>query len=382
MKLNKIIVIFLALSFTSLFADITYEGARSVIGSYIEILGATAIIAGLIGIGELLGYLTRYISGLLSLKIKSSKTFWSLIILGYMINLFSVPLLAFANEWIFALSLIFLERIGKGLRTPLRDVLIAEVSESFGKGKGFGIHEFLDQIGAIAGPLIVAWILFSTNINYFIAFILLFIPALISLLFLFFAYFNMPIIKSVELATNTNNNQLPKKFWLYTIFVLFITLAFIHWGLVSFRLKYEGLLSDYMIALMYMIAMVADAIVAIPAGILYDKYGLKTFYLLPFLVSFSTIILILSPDITLILIASFIWGSISAIYETNMRAAISDLVDMKSRGYAYGTFGLLIGISTMISGVMYGYLYENIKELIIPITFILSFISLIFLKRK
>ncbi|MDT7886585.1 MAG: MFS transporter [Thermoproteota archaeon] len=382
MKLNKIIVIFLALSFTSLFADITYEGARSVIGSYIEILGATAIIAGLIGIGELLGYLTRYISGLLSLKIKSSKTFWSLIILGYMINLFSVPLLAFANEWIFALSLIFLERIGKGLRTPLRDVLIAEVSESFGKGKGFGIHEFLDQVGAIAGPLIIAWILFSTNINYFIAFILLFIPALISLLFLFFAYFNMPIIKSVELATNTNNNQLPKKFWLYTIFVLFITLAFIHWGLVSFRLKYEGLLSDYMIALMYMIAMVADAIVAIPAGILYDKYGLKTFYLLPFLVSFSTIMLILSPDITLILIASFIWGSISAIYETNMRAAISDLVDMKSRGYAYGTFGLLIGISTMISGVMYGYLYENIKELIIPITFILSFISLIFLKRK
>jgi MFS family permease len=382
MKLNKIIVIFLALSFTSLFADITYEGARSVIGSYIEILGATAIIAGLIGIGELLGYLTRYISGLLSLKIKSSKTFWSLIILGYMINLFSVPLLAFANEWIFALSLTFLERIGKGLRTPLRDVLIAEVSESFGKGKGFGIHEFLDQVGAIAGPLIVAWILFSTNINYFIAFILLFIPALISLLFLFFAYFNMPIIKSVELATNTNNNQLPKKFWLYTIFVLFITLAFIHWGLVSFRLKYEGLLSDYMIALMYMIAMVADAIVAIPAGILYDKYGLKTFYLLPFLVSFSTIMLILSPDITLILIASFIWGSISAIYETNMRAAISDLVDMKSRGYAYGTFGLLIGISTMISGVMYGYLYENIKELIIPITFILSFISLIFLKRK
>jgi MFS family permease len=382
MKLNKIIVIFLALSFTSLFADITYEGARSVIGSYIEILGATAIIAGLIGIGELLGYLTRYISGLLSLKIKSSKTFWSLIILGYMINLFSVPLLAFANEWIFALSLIFLERIGKGLRTPLRDVLIAEVSESFGKGKGFGIHEFLDQVGAIAGPLIVAWILFSTNINYFIAFILLFIPALISLLFLFFAFFNMPIIKSVELATNTNNNQLPKKFWLYTIFVLFITLAFIHWGLVSFRLKYEGLLSDYMIALMYMIAMVADAIVAIPAGILYDKYGLKTFYLLPFLVSFSTIMLILSPDITLILIASFIWGSISAIYETNMRAAISDLVDMKSRGYAYGTFGLLIGISTMISGVMYGYLYENIKELIIPITFILSFISLIFLKRK
>jgi MFS family permease len=382
MKLNKIIIIFLALSFTSLFADITYEGARSVIGSYIEILGATAIIAGLIGIGELLGYLTRYISGLLSLKIKSSKTFWSLIILGYMINLFSVPLLAFANEWIFALSLIFLERIGKGLRTPLRDVLIAEVSESFGKGKGFGIHEFLDQVGAIAGPLIVAWILFSTNINYFIAFIFLFIPALISLLFLFFAYFNMPIIKSVELATNTNNNQLPKQFWLYTIFVSFISLAFIHWGLVSFRLKYEGLLSDYMIALMYMIAMVADAIVAIPVGMFYDKYGLKTFYLLPFLVSFSTIMLILSPDITLILIASFIWGSISAIYETNMRAAIADLVDMKSRGYAYGTFGLLIGISAMISGIIYGYLYENIKDLIIPITLILSFISLIFLKRK
>jgi Major Facilitator Superfamily. len=381
MKLSNVIIIFLALSLTSLFADITYEGARAVVGSYIEILGASAIVAGLLGLGEFLGYLMRYISGLISLKIKSSKIFWLMIILGYTINLFSVPFLAFANEWIFVLMLMYLERIGKGLRTPLRDVLIAEVSESFGKGKGFGIHEFLDQVGAISGPLIIAWILFFTNSNYFIAFISLFIPALISLFFLFFAFFKMPKIKSVE-VNEKFNNQLNEKFWLYTIFICILSLVFIQWNLVSYRLKHEGILNDSMIALMYMLAMLADALIAIPAGILYDKYGLKTLYSLPLLILFSTIVLILSQEVTLIVIAILIWGSINALYEINTRAAISDLVELKYRGYAYGTFGLFLGISMMVNGIVYGYIYTYFKDLIIPLTLILSLISIIFLKMK
>jgi len=191
----------------------------------------------------------------------------------------------------------------------------------------------------------------------------------------------MPKIKSVE-VNEKFNNQLNEKFWLYTIFICILSLVFIQWNLVSYRLKHEGILNDSMIALMYMLAMLADALIAIPAGILYDKYGLKTLYSLPLLILFSTIVLILSQEVTLIVIAILIWGSINALYEINTRAAISDLVELKYRGYAYGTFGLFLGISMMVNGIVYGYIYTYFKDLIIPLTLILSLISIIFLKMK
>ena len=160
------VVIFLGL--VSLFADITYEGARGVIGPFLFTLGASATIVGLVsGLGELIGYGFRLISGYVADK---TKRYWAITIVGYFINLIAVPLLAFAGSWEIASVLIVAERFGKAIRTPARDTILSYASSSIGYGKGFGLHEAIDQIGAIVGPLLVAGVIYSSK-SYSLAFL-------------------------------------------------------------------------------------------------------------------------------------------------------------------------------------------------------------------
>ena len=146
------------LGLVSLFADITYEGARSITGPYLALLGASATTVGLVcGFGELLGYTLRFISGYISDK---TKRYWLITIIGYIVNLLAVPLLALAGRWEIAAVLMITERIGKAIRTPSRDAMLSYATKQIGRGRGFGLHEAMDQIGAMLGPLIVAAVLF------------------------------------------------------------------------------------------------------------------------------------------------------------------------------------------------------------------------------
>ena len=135
----------------SLFGDIAYEGARSVNGPYLKLFAVNAATLGLIaGVGEFLGYALRLVSGYLSDKTKS---YWFLTFLGYGL-LVSVPLLSLAGIWQIAALFIILERIGKAIRSPARDTILSQASSQIGTGFGFGLHEAMDQIGAVSGPLI------------------------------------------------------------------------------------------------------------------------------------------------------------------------------------------------------------------------------------
>ncbi|MEM4206825.1 MAG: MFS transporter, partial [Nitrososphaerota archaeon] len=168
----------LFIGIVSLFGDVTYEGARGVIGPYLGILGASAIvIGGLTGTAEFIGYALRIASGAITDKLKNP---WIAIYLGYTLNLVAVPLLSIAGRWETAAVLVLLERIGKAIRTPGRDAMISEATSSIGRGMGFGIHEALDQIGAVAGPIFVSVAMYISG-DYRIGFALLAIPAMISL---------------------------------------------------------------------------------------------------------------------------------------------------------------------------------------------------------
>lgn len=147
----------------SAFGDITYEGARSVYGPYLGVLGANAAIIGLVsGLGEFLGYALRFVSGYF---IDRTGKYWTITILGYFM-LISVPLLAIAGNWQIAVLLIIIERSCKAIRSPGKDVMISHATKQVGTGFGFGIHEALDQIGAIIGPLIFHLrLLFQADIN-------------------------------------------------------------------------------------------------------------------------------------------------------------------------------------------------------------------------
>ncbi|MBB3187486.1 MFS transporter [Microbacter margulisiae] len=138
----------------SLFADMTYEGARSITGPFLATLGASATAVGIIaGFGELIGNALRLLSGWISDK---THQYWTITFVGYFVNLLAVPMLALAGSWEMAALLMILERTGKAIRKPARDAILSNVTSTVGHGKGFGVHEALDQIGAVMGPLIIS----------------------------------------------------------------------------------------------------------------------------------------------------------------------------------------------------------------------------------
>lgn len=253
----------------SLLSDFTYEGAKGIIGPYLAYLGASALLVSLVsGTSELAGYWIRLLSGFISDKFKD---YWSITLLGYIVNLFSLPLLGFVKSWPLAGLLVFLERFGKGLRTPTRDVLLSGATTLVGHGKGFGIHEFLDQFGAVLGPLFVGFILFM-GFGYKVAFFLLFIPAFFASFLLFLAKKNYRHLseekeKEIRTANPTRN------FYLYLLASCLVSLGFLQFPLIGFHLSQHMQLEDWKIALIFALAMGADAISALLFGILYDRLG-------------------------------------------------------------------------------------------------------------
>ena len=349
----------LLMGVVSLFGDITYEGARSITGPYMAVLGASASIVGLIaGIGEFAGYALRLLSGFYADR---SKAYWPLTILGYGLIL-SIPLLAFAGNWQLAAVLVICERIGKAIRAPARDAILSHATKQVGRGWGFGIHEAMDQIGAIAGPLIFTAV-FIFRGSYRTGFTILWIPALLTLGILMAARAKVPYPEGLERSGTTVKTDgshkagLPKVFWLYTVFIFLSVAGFANFQIISYHLKIKSIVSDTQIPLFYALAMGVDGIVALIVGKAYDKVGLKTLLTIP-LLTLPIPIFAFSMNYWSVLIGIILWGAVMGIHETIMRAAIADLIPIERRGSAYGIFNALYGVSWFVGGASMGFMYD------------------------
>src|SRR5882672_4380613 len=162
----------------NLFADMAYEGGRSITGPFLGSLGASAAVIGFVaGFGELLGYSLRSVSGYFADK---TQRYWIVTFLGYLVNVLAVPALALAGSWQLAAVFIIAERTGRAIRKPAVDTMISYAGKSIGRGWVFGLNEGLDQAGAAISPLIVAAILYYKG-GYRAGFGVLLIPALLCL---------------------------------------------------------------------------------------------------------------------------------------------------------------------------------------------------------
>lgn len=356
--MNKILLVFILLSLVSLTADVVYEGARSIGGSYLQHLNAPAYAAALASIGDFIGYATRFLSGLLSSYYGSSNLLWSLTITGYLAVL-TLPFLAFTTSWSLATAIYLFERIGKGLRTPARDTILAEVTEDIGRGRAFGLHELADQVGALTGPLVVALCIAVSG--YGLAYSVLFTPAIASIVLVVMARNLYPRLKSIRTTRGEAGlSKLSKLYWVYTLSMVFLSLGYIHWFIISYYVKKWSVFVDYEIALAYTLAMGVDAALALPVGYLYDKYRLKSLYIAPLTALLIPIILpaSLNNKYYAYLIA-LLWGIVMALYEVNMRVAVADLVESPSRPLAYGVYGLIYGVSWATGGFIVSYLLDQ-----------------------
>lgn len=372
--------VFITLGIVSLLGDITYEGARSVSGAYLNFLSAPAIAAGLLAIGEVLSYLMRLLGGVLAQKTYSPRKFWSLIYIGYSVNL-AIPFLALTNHWFIALILYFIERIGKGLRAPIRDVLLSEVSEGIGKGKGFGIHEVIDQVGAVAGPSILGLLLAyhpdNLGFGFKVGFSILGIPAVISIVAITYAYVNYPKPRSVSLEkTGLTTKKLGKRYWIYSIGSAAAVAGLLYWGFISYYLQdltKMDVIHPSEVALLYLVAMASDALIALPIGLLYDRYKSLSLLLIPATALLIPTLLFVYVSRLTLYIASILWGLSMGGIETVMRASVADIVEYSSRPIAYGIFSTLTGFSILLNGMINSYLYQvGRTELIVLITLCLE----------
>ncbi|HSV43197.1 MAG TPA: MFS transporter, partial [Candidatus Bathyarchaeia archaeon] len=270
---KKALTLIISFGLVSLFGDLVYEGARSINGPYLKLLAVNATALGIIaGLGEFLGYGLRLFSGYLSDKTKS---YWFFTFLGYGL-LISVPLLCLANTWQMAALFIVMERIGKAVRSPARDTILSQASSQVGTGFGFGLHEAMDQIGALAGPLLFAtfFALKGRELglsDYQNGYTFLWIPFFLVMLCLFISFRKVPNPAALE---STQKNKLPDKlsktFWLYTLFSFVSTAGFCSFILIAFHFKSAGILTDAQIPLFYALAMGVDAVAALAIGKLYD----------------------------------------------------------------------------------------------------------------
>jgi MFS family permease len=357
---NLALQLILLMGLVSALGDITYETGRSTSGPYLAFLGASAFVIGLTsGLGEFLGYALRLASGYLADR---TRAYWIATFIGYGLIL-SIPLLAYTDRWEWAVVLLLLERIGKAIRSPARDTILSHATHQVGRGWGFAIHEAMDQVGAVIGPLIFAAVFVQRN-SYRDAFSILWIPAILTMIILLAARLRVPAPEKLEKSNQPeatvagrDHPALPRIFWTYALFTFLGVAGFANFQIISYHLVNRAVVPAAQIPVLYAVAMGVDALAALVVGKAYDKMGLKSLIIVPF-VTLPLPFLAFSQRYELAVVSAVLWGIVMAGHETVMRAAIADLVPVGRRAFAYGIFNTVYGTAWFVSGVLLGLLYD------------------------
>ncbi|MEB3032921.1 MFS transporter [[Mycobacterium] nativiensis] len=346
----------------SLLADFVYEGARSITGPLLASLGATGLVVGAVtGVGEAAALGLRLVSGPLADR---TKRFWSWTIAGYALTVITVPLLGIVGTLWTAVALVIAERVGKAVRSPAKDTLLSHAASATGRGRGFAVHEALDQIGAVIGPLTVAGVLAVTGGDYAPALGVLALPGVATLALLVWLRLRVPDPADYERgaapaqsAAAGDAARLPAAFWRYCGFVALTMTGFATFGLMSFHMVIRGLLPAALVPVLYAAAMGADAVAALASGWCYDRFGGKVLLTLPIL-SAGVAVSAFSGSVVAVVAGALVWGAAVGIQESTLRAAVADMVAPARRAGAYGIFAAGLGAAAAAGGALTGWLYD------------------------
>lgn len=338
----------------SLFADMAYEGAKSISGSYLRTLGASAATVALVsGLGEFIGYGWRVVSGHITDR---TGRYWTIVLIGYSMNLMAIPLLAFTGDWYMVALLIMMERMGKAIRAPARDAMISHAATSTGRGWAFGVQEALSSVGAMIGPVAI-FLVFMCGGNYSSAFLLLGIPAMLTLVVLYITYTMYPRPQAMEATVPCEKAMLPRRFWLYALAAAFLAAGYVDYPLVAYHVQNHALGEDAVIPLLYALAMGTDAISAMFLGKFFDRGGPKILLIAVVPAAFFPI-LAFSDSMVLVAAGMALFGIGMGAQESIMRAMVADLAPVGKRASAYGYFNTIFGSFWFVGSMALGALYD------------------------
>jgi MFS family permease len=377
----------------SLFADMVYEGARSIYGPLLASLGASALVVGVVtGAGEAMALVLRLVFGPLADR---SGRYWLLTTAGYGLTVVSVPLMALspflgAAGLAVAAVLLLLERSGKAIRSPSKSALLAHVAGRLGRGRGFGVHKAMDQTGAFAGPLLVAAVV-ATSGALWAGLTVLAVPGVLAMGFLLWTRArvpdpsvydaSMPTAEAVTAEAVTPSAalgwfaravgaDLPRAFFLYAVAAALTTAGLVTFGIIGYHLSVTHLVTDATVPVVYAAGMLCEAVAALVVGWLYDRVGARVLFAVPVLVAVVPA-LALAPSLALALAGVAVWGLAFGLQDSTVKALVADLVDARRLATAYGVFAGIQGAAALGGGALVGWLYEgSLRVLVVVIALI------------
>lgn len=401
-RISPAMLFILLFGIVSLFSDMTHEGASSIRGAYLSLLGASAATIGFIsGLGELIGYSMRYIFGKLTDK---TKKYWPMVILGYTLDILAVPALALVGEhgWIWACGLLIIQRMGKAIKKPAKDTVMSFAATREGVGKSFGIQEVLDQTGAFLGPVLLYLVmLFKTEGTtfeiYAVCFAVLAIPATITMILLLITKRKFPNPEQFEPEPKEYIPfKMKKQFILYIAGISLFAFGFIDYSIIIMHVsrtftdissglaETSSLVTSGTLPLLYAGAMLVDAVSALFFGYLYDKKGVKALVISTLISAPFAILVFMTDSVPLLLLGIALWGVGMGAQESILKAAVASMVPKTSRATGYGIFEFSFGVFWFLGSWLLGALYDvNITAMIVvSVTAQLASIPLYILSSK
>ena len=380
----------------SLAADMVYEGARSVTGPLLASLGASAVLVGLIsGAGEATALLMRLVFGSWADR---SRRYWTLTFAGYGLTAVCVPALAvtpfLAGAGLaLACVLILGERLGKAVRSPAKTALLAHAAAAVGLGRGFGVHQALDQIGAVAGPLLVAAVAAAAG-TIWPAMAILIVPGALAMLMLARIWRSMgnPVAGGEDAVTTEPiaaperreslfsrlHGRLPRVFWLFAAASAAASGGLVTFAVISFHLTQDHVVSVAAVPVIYAAAMAAEAFAALGSGWVFDRTRGAVLIGLPFVISAVPVLAFAGSPLTAIT-GAVLWGAAGGVLDSTVKALVADLVPASRRATAYGVFAAVQGAAAIGGGVMAGALYERSLPILVAAVVITQIIALVLL---
>ena len=375
-RISQAMLFILLFGIVSLFSDVTHEGADSIRGVYLSLLGASAGVIGFVsGLGELIGYSMRYVFGRLTDK---TRRYWPMTILGYVLDIVAVPALALVGKygWVWACGLLVIQRMGKAIKKPAKDTILSFAASQEGIGKSFGIQELLDQIGAFLGPVLMYLVLlFRTDGTVFdaysTAFAVLAIPGAITLVLLFITKRRFPNPEHFEPEPRQSVPfRMKKEFVLYIVGISLFAFGFIDYSIVIMHVsrtytslaaglaETSSLVSSGTLPLLYAGAMLVDAVAALIFGALYDKKGVAALVLSTLLSAPFPVLIFTGRSVPSVLLGIALWGVGMGAQESILKAAVTSMVPKDSRATGYGMFECSFGIFWFLGSWLLGVLYD------------------------
>lgn len=386
----------------SLAADMVYEGARSVYGPLLASLGASALVVGAVtGAGEAAALVLRIVSGPLADR---TRRYWTLTLAGYALTAVCVPLLALtpflgAAGLTAAAGLILAERIGKAVRSPAKSALLADAAGQVGMGRGLGVHKALDQIGAFAGPLLVAALVAGSAGVLWPGLAALAVPGAVTMILLVLTRRRMPQSAQPPARPTADpapldtahgrrvtvagrppiaRSPLPALFLRFAAGTALCTAGLLTFGLISFHLVERDLVPTAGVPVLYASAMAAGAVAALATGEAYDRIGPRVLLALPVLVG-AVPALAFGSTLSTVVPGVLLWGAAVGLQDSTVKALVADLVPRERRATAYGIFAAVQGAGALVGGVATGALYEQSLPALTGVVAALQVVALLLL---